>query len=68
MIDRLRVVGALLAVASYLLMVNDMTVPGVAVNCAAQGTLTPFNVQHKAWDMCALAAFFTAVNVHRLLS
>ena len=68
MIGRLRVVGSILAIASYLLMVNDMTIPGVCVNCFAQGSLTPFNVQHKAWDMCALAAFFTAVNIHRLLA
>lgn len=68
MIGKLRVVGAFLAIASYLLMINDLIVPGVCVNTVTQGLMTPFNVQHKAWDMCALAAFFTAVNAHRLLT
>ena len=58
----------LMGIASYVLMVNGLVVHGVGLNLAAQGFMSPWVVKNKAWDMLATGAFFTAINLHRLLS
>lgn len=68
MINGLRIVGTLLGFISYLLLVNGQQDAGTAVNIGTHALLTPFNLQHKCWDMIGTGAFFVAVNVHSLLS
>jgi len=67
-VNRFRIVGTILALVSYVLLVNGHETGGIALNVGAQGSLTPFNVQHKAWDMVGMGAFFTCINIHALLT
>lgn len=66
--NRFRVIGTVLALTSYILLVNGHELPGISLNIGAQGALTPFNVQNKCWDMVGMGAFFVAVNVQALLT
>ena len=68
MTNRLRIVGAVLGILSYALLVSNFVTAGVLTNIATQAFLTPFNVQHKAWDMVGTGGFFTAVNLAKLLT
>lgn len=66
--NRFRMAGAVLALASYVLLVNGNEIAGISLNIGAQGSLTPFNVQQKCWDMVGMGAFFTVINIHALLT
>lgn len=66
--NRFRMVGTVLALSSYVLLINGYDVPGISLNIGAQGALTPFNIQNKCWDMVGMGAFFTAVNIQALLT
>jgi hypothetical protein len=66
--NRFRIAGTVLALASYVLLVNGNDTAGISLNIGAQSSLTPFNIQHKCWDMVGMGAFFTAINIHALLT
>ena len=56
-----------LSVVSYILLTSGLTVPGVIVNLMVQLLFIPFAVQNKAYDMCALSAVFSVINLKTLL-
>ena len=63
----LRTLGAFVSLLSYLLLTQHMVSHGAALNLAVQGLLLPWNIQARAWDMCGMGAFYSAVSAHTII-
>ena len=68
MVGRLRVVGTIIGIVSYVLLCNGYQEAGAAMNLGTQALFTPFNIQHKCWDLVGTGAFFAAVSIHSILT
>lgn len=68
MIGRLRILGTIIGIVSYALLTNGHQEAGAVMNLGTQALFTPFNVQHKCWDLVGTGAFFAAISIHSLLT
>ncbi len=62
-----RILASSLSVVSYLLMTNQMVVPGAALNLLCQVLLVPFALKARAYDFVGLSALFGGIDIHILI-
>ena len=62
----LRIVGSVLAVASYIALVHIDTVLGVRLQLLGNGLAVPFFIRVKAWDVVAMIGVLSFVSISKL--
>ena len=62
----LRIVGSVLAVASYIALVHIDTVLGVRLQLLGDGLAVPFFIRVKAWDVVAMIGVLSFVSISKL--
>ena len=68
LLQRMRVIGSCLVIASYLITLRLDMITGVIVHLVALTISVPYFIKLKAWDVVIMTMFLMSIGTGRLIT
>ena len=68
LLQRMRMVGSGLVIASYFITINLDVVTGVIIHLTAMSISVPYFIKSKAWDVVIMMSFLMTIGAGRLIT